>query len=99
MRVSDQLIGYLQRAFDATEAARILEAIDRIDERDVDGQDTDRIALAIVIVMGRGIDLASVTALAQRDWRDLLVAGGLAEDNWPSKIAEHLGGRTHRPDS
>jgi hypothetical protein len=57
-----------------------------------DAGDSERIQAAIVIVasgqLGR---LTDAIALAQTDWRDILVDAGLADDDWRQRLDSLLG--------
>jgi hypothetical protein len=57
-----------------------------------DAADSERIQAAIVIVasgqLGR---LTDAIALAQTDWRDVLVGAGLADDDWRQRLDSLLG--------
>jgi hypothetical protein len=57
-------------------------------------QDPERLAAAMLI-LGKGdpSTLDRAIALARRDWRDLLVAAGLAHGDWPEVLARTLGSR------
>lgn len=52
----------------------------------------ERLTAAVVLAADgtlEGID--SALELAERDWRDLLVAGGLAHEDWPVLLDLRLG--------
>ena len=52
----------------------------------------ERLTAALVLAAGgslEGIDAAF--ELAEQDWRDLLVAGGLAHEDWPELLDLRLG--------
>jgi hypothetical protein len=47
---------------------------------------------AMVILFEENPDgLASIVAMAKRDWRDLLMAAGLAHEDWQNVLEEKLG--------
>lgn len=57
--------------------------------------DSERVQAAIVIAAsGRLNDLHDAVALAQLNWRDLLVNVGLANEDWPMKLDSLLGPTT-----
>jgi hypothetical protein len=57
--------------------------------------DSERVQAAIVLAAsGRLGDLRDAIALAQIDWRDLLVNVGLADDDWPVRLDSMLGRTT-----
>lgn len=53
---------------------------------------TERLQAAVVLLADRNIGrLHRALDLAARDWRDLLVAAGLADEDWPGKLDRELG--------
>lgn len=71
---------------------RLLAALRDLDEAIFDGQDLNRMAGAMVILFEENPDgLASIVAMAKRDWRDLLMAAGLAHADWQNVLEERLG--------
>ena len=57
-----------------------------------DTEDIERIQAAIVL--GGGGDLARIKNMrdiAFKDWRDVLVAADLANEDWPQRLAAELG--------
>lgn len=57
-----------------------------------EASDTERVQAAIVLTArGRLADLHDVIALAQIDWRDVLINAGLAHEDWPTRLDEQLG--------
>ena len=55
-------------------------------------QDRERVVAAVVfIACGDVARLRQAIALSQEDWRDVLVAGGLADADWPSVLDARLG--------
>jgi hypothetical protein len=60
-----------------------------------EASDTERVQAAIVLTAGgRLADLHDAMALAQIDWRDVLMNAGLANEDWPTRLDEHLGPTT-----
>ena len=56
---------------------------------------TELVQAAIVLAAsGRVTDLHDAIALAQIDWRDLLMNAGLANQDWPTKLDSVLGPAT-----
>jgi hypothetical protein len=52
----------------------------------------ERVQAAIVLLADRDIGrLHRALDLAAKDWRDLLVAAGLADEDWPDKLDRELG--------
>lgn len=55
-------------------------------------QSLERIQAAIVLVAaGDAGRLDQAAALAESDWRDVLVAAGLANEDWPARLDDELG--------
>jgi triosephosphate isomerase len=54
----------------------------------------ERITAAVVILAGGSVDkLLDAIRLMEADWRDLLVASGLAHADWPSDLDDIFGAR------
>jgi hypothetical protein len=52
----------------------------------------DRLAAAMLILAAAQMEgLRKAVALANQDWRDLLVAAGLAQPDWPERVDAFLG--------
>jgi len=77
---------------DHPDALDLLESLDLIS---VDGPlDRERIQAAILILAGGDVDrLLTWAAVAEMDWRDVLVNGGLASGDWRDVLAEECGRR------
>lgn len=60
-----------------------------------EASDTERVQAAIVLTAaGRITELRDAIALAQIDWRDVLVNAGLANWDWSTRLESHLGPTT-----
>lgn len=54
----------------------------------------ERLQAAIVLSAGGSTSrLQEAVALAELDWRDLLVGAGLANEDWPTRLDRELGPR------
>lgn len=54
--------------------------------------DSERVQAAIVIAArGDRQEVARQAELVQVDWRDVLVNGGLENEDWPALLDQHLG--------
>lgn len=54
--------------------------------------DTERVQAAIVFAArGDRQEIARQVELAEVDWRDVLVNGGLENEDWPALLDQHLG--------
>jgi predicted type IV restriction endonuclease len=86
--VSSRLRRQIERDFPggSDEVGRLLAAVES------GKQDRERI-LAAVVFIARGdiARLRQAIALSKEDWRDVLVAGGLADADWPSVLDARLG--------
>jgi hypothetical protein len=53
---------------------------------------SERVQAAVVISAAGDLDqLRRAVTLAKADWRDILVAGGLADEDWPQWLEAELG--------
>ena len=90
--VTARIERYVREVFDASDADLVVSALAdwRISyEAEPPGE---RLIAAVVFTAdGRleGVDAAF--ALAEQDWRDLLVAGDLAHGDWPDRLDARLG--------
>jgi hypothetical protein len=72
---------------DAVDVERLLGAIDLSLNEPAQRRERDRVHLGILLLAGGSFErFARVLALAATDWRDVLVAAGLANDNWPEVL-------------
>jgi hypothetical protein len=76
-------------------ASGILAALDRLPEEagyDADHFRTERIRAAVILFADGDLTrFRAAVELAKADWRDLLVAAGLAHWDWPARLDEALG--------
>jgi len=86
MEVTDRVRARIERDF--AEAGSADEVV-----RLVGGAgDSERVQAAIVFAAsGRLSQLRDAVALAQIDWRDLLVNVGLGNEDWPTQLDSELG--------
>jgi hypothetical protein len=85
----------IQHDFPAPGAANgIITALDRLpDEAGYDPETfrSERIRAAIVLLADGDLSrFRNAVELAKTDWRDLLVAAGLAHEDWPARLDEAL---------
>lgn len=86
MELTQRVRARVERDF--AEAGSADEAIRLV----ADAGDSERVQAAIVLAAsGRLSDLHEAVALAQIDWRDLLVNVGLGNEDWPTKLDSALG--------
>ena len=93
MRLSEIVRAEVERRFgpaDAEEALRVLEAADLPFLGSEDrAAGVARVHLAILkLAAGSLAALAATAREASIDWRDVLVAAGLADENWREVLAE-----------
>ncbi|HEV2343083.1 MAG TPA: hypothetical protein VGS97_03250 [Actinocrinis sp.] len=86
----------IRRDFPAPGSAHgIITALDRLPDEAGYGEEhfrTERIRAAIVLLADGDLSrFRDAVELAKTDWRDLLVAAGLAHADWPSLLDEALG--------
>lgn len=92
--VSDRVARRVSADFSIEDAQKVLRRLDALELPLAEKQDPERIPAAIVIVAAGSLDRLLATASeAETDWRDVLVAAGLANADWPSKMDELLGGK------
>jgi hypothetical protein len=92
VQFSPKVTSIIQNYLPPSEAPRILQELASLDESDFDGQDPDRVAGAILILVKRGsAGLPAIIAAAKTDWRDLLMGAGLADDDWEFKLQDIIG--------
>lgn len=90
--VSPRLERWVRRSFDAGSAEPVLAELRALPDVAVGLQDAERIQAALVIRTGGDWDaFQSMLRLVDQDWRDALVAGGLAHGDWPERLDEVLG--------
>ena len=85
----------IRRDFPAPGAANgIVTALDRLPEEAGYGEEmlrSERVRAAIVLLANGDLSrFRSTLELAKTDWRDLLVAAGLAHGDWPTRLDEAL---------
>jgi len=71
---------------------RRLDGLTLLFAKDKDAAWLERIQAAIVLAAGPDSDrLERMAALAEIDWRDVLVAAGLANEDWRDRVTDALG--------
>ena len=96
MQVSPRLTQWVNREYPAGSAERVLSELRDLPASVVGGQDPERIQAALVIRTGGDWqEFQGMLRLAHEDWRDLLVASDLGNDDWPHVLNKVLG-RTDR---
>jgi len=90
--VTERLRARIEADFGPDRAARVVDALRKHRPPLAALQDRERLLTAIVL-MARGDQSRLDTALSMsgRDWRDTLVASGLANFDWPTRLRDELG--------
>jgi hypothetical protein len=89
--VTPRLEARIRSDFAAEEAELVLDELDALALPLVDGPAPERIQAAIVVLAGG--DLArfdEAARIARIDWRDVLVASGLGNHDWPARLELEL---------
>ena len=92
--IPERLVRRVRRDF-GTRADEILRRLESLQLPLIEKQGTDgleRVQAAIVLAArGDEARFERNAALAERDWRDILVAAGLAQGDWPGMLDDELG--------
>ncbi|WP_329337650.1 hypothetical protein OG866_23940 [Streptomyces sp. NBC_00663] len=94
--ISARLHARIQRDFPDPGAAKGIEgALRKLAEELQDSrQDMERLLAAAVLSANGDVNaFRSAVRVARVDWRDLLMDGGLADEDWPGVLDEELGSR------
>jgi hypothetical protein len=85
-------VAKIEREFPAGARAAVLERLARLDLALAERQSFERIQTAILLLAhGDLAKLNDAAALAERDWRDVLVWSGLGDADWPERLDDELG--------
>lgn len=81
----------ISRDFPPGAAEKVTGYLIGLDAETFDGQDPERVQAAVVLASnGEWQRFTALCRLAEVDWRDALVAGGLADDDWPDRLNAEL---------
>jgi hypothetical protein len=70
----------------------VLQKLRNLPSELLGGQDTERMQAALVLrARGDCQRFLAARDVAERDWRDALVAAGLADEDRPQRLAANLG--------
>jgi RimJ/RimL family protein N-acetyltransferase len=90
---TERLVHRVRRDF-PDEADDIVERLTNVALPLAEGQSRERILAAVVLAAhGDRMTLDWGMRMATRDWRDVLVGGGLANLDWPARLDRELGPR------
>ena len=85
--VSERLRRRIARDFAPGAAEEVVRALSELPYDALGGQDGERVLTAIVLSsQGELPRFEAALALLRLDWRDVLVAGGLANGDWPVRL-------------
>jgi hypothetical protein len=94
--LTDRLRRRVERDFAAGERVAVIDSLERVDLGDwlstqpPDGRERVLAAL-LIIARGEPARLQNAIGTAERDWRDALVWGELAQPDWPERVEAFLG--------
>jgi hypothetical protein len=90
--VSPRLETKVRRDFPAAPAARALHRLATLQLPLAEQQSLERIQAAVVLLAAGDLyRLERAATIAETDWRDVLVAAGLANLDWPAMLDDALG--------
>jgi hypothetical protein len=90
--VSARLEAKVRSDFAPASVEKVLDRLAALSLPLAENQSLERIQAAIVLLTaGDSERLEQVALLAEVDWRDVLVAAGLANGDWPARLDEKLG--------
>ena len=85
--VSERLRRRIARDFAPGSSEEVVRTLVNLPPDSVGGQDTERVMAAVVLSsQGHWSRFEDAVATLKMDWRDALVNGGLADEDWPSKL-------------
>lgn len=91
MDIPPRVAECIDRDFEPVRRPEVLRLIASLAITAGSSEGAERIGGAILIVAGGDIDrLVEAAALAETDWRDVLVAAGLQHDDWRARLDEAL---------
>jgi hypothetical protein len=85
------LIDRIRRDFASNDAAEIVGCLGGLTEDAFGRQDAERVQAALVLAAtGDLVRFHQLIKLLRLDWRDVLVAGGLADGDWRERLRDEL---------
>jgi hypothetical protein len=98
MRISIEMASLIREVFPAVEVEPILGALSSLEEDD--SPDPNQVIGAILILLKNHghAELDAIVRLAARDWRDLLMGAGLADDDWAFQLRRAIASWGGDPD-
>lgn len=98
MQISREMKSLIRDSFTVVESERILAAVDSLDEDD--SPEPNQVIGAILMrLREEGMaELDDIMGVAARDWRDLLMGVGLADDDWVFRLRSAIESWGGNPD-
>jgi hypothetical protein len=82
----------IEQDFPPGSAKYVLSYLEGLSDGEYGGQGRERIQAALVLASrGRRDRFDSMVHLLRIDWRDVLMAGGVSQDDWRAVLDEELG--------
>lgn len=89
--MSERLRRRIERDFAPGSSDEVVRTLVELDPRVVGGQSTERVLTAVVLSSnGQWWRFEDAIATLRMDWRDALVNGGLADEDWPFRLEAAL---------
>lgn len=91
MKISPRVADRISQDFDTRDKAWVLDRLFSLDIGSSQVGLNERVCAAIVLVADGDVDrFVNAAALAERDWRDVLVSAGLAGEDWRARLDDAL---------
>jgi hypothetical protein len=91
-QVTPRLRKRIEHDFPPGAAMDVLRYLDSLSDSECGGQAGERVQAALVLASrGRRERFESMVQLLRMDWRDVLMAGGLGDDDWREVLDRELG--------
>lgn len=85
--ISERLRRRIERDFAPGSSEEVVRTLVELPPEVVGGQNTERVMAAVVLASkGQWWRFEDAVATLRMDWRDALVNGGLADDDWPGRL-------------
>lgn len=85
--MTQRLINRIERDFTPDDARAVIGWLNGLAPDSFGRQDPERIQASLVLAASGDLSrFVACVDLLRLDWRDALVAGGLADSNWPDRL-------------
>lgn len=92
MTPTERLTRRIRRDFPGSASDHVIHWLSGLDPALAGNQDPERVQAALVLAShGQWSRFIDGVQLLRQDWRDVLVAGGLANEDWPDRLDAALG--------